>query len=297
MDEITNSNYIENVSLEFLEQILKNLPTNIFFKDLECKYVFSTHYWKHIKVSDNENWNIKGKTDLEIRKDNENAKKALEVDKAIIKNGVGTKYVIEYTEDGVLEYLEIIKNPVFDKNGNIIGIVGMINDVTQKVLQEKELEFMATQDKLTGLYNRSYFDKFYNNENKDEIYPLAVVMADCNNLKKINDNYGHFAGDEYIKKSASIFKIVLPDYTYIFRMGGDEFLALIPNTNERQAAIYIDKMKKLSKRIKIKGQELSIAFGSTIVSSIKKDLSEDINLADEKMYSNKVKNHKTRVRR
>lgn len=71
-----------NVDLNFLEDILKNVPSNIFFKDVECRYIFATHYWRHLDIDEqDENWDIKGKTDLEIRKDKENAMYAYEMDK------------------------------------------------------------------------------------------------------------------------------------------------------------------------------------------------------------------------
>lgn len=290
-DDNLNINYLDNINIKFLEHILKELPSNIFFKDKDCKYVFATHYWRHLKVDDSNTWDIKGKTDLEIRKDTENAKKSLETDKRIIETGVGETYIIEINQDNIIEYLEIIKNPVYDSNGNIMGIVGLINDVTEKVLQEKKLEYMARQDQLTGLYNRSYLEYFYKNENKENIYPLSIIVADCNRLKLINDNYGHIVGDEYIKKSASIMRIALPDSSYVFRIGGDEFLALVPNTDKEKATKYVNKMNELCKSIKVKEETISVAYGINTVTSFKDDLSKDIAEADKSMYIVKEKMH------
>ena len=66
-----------NIDWEFIETILKELPSNIYFKDTQCRYLFCTHYWNHIVHDDTEAWSIRGKTDMEIRKDKENARKAL----------------------------------------------------------------------------------------------------------------------------------------------------------------------------------------------------------------------------
>ena len=82
------SKYIPE-DIDFVERILRELPSNIMFKDTECRYVFCTHYWRHIKIGDDPNWTIRGKTDLEVRKDTENARMAYEQDKRILATGKG----------------------------------------------------------------------------------------------------------------------------------------------------------------------------------------------------------------
>ena len=77
-----------NRDWEFMEMILKELPSNIFFKDTECRYLFATHYWNHIEHDVSEEWSIRGKTDLEIRKDKENAALAYEQNKKILSCSV-----------------------------------------------------------------------------------------------------------------------------------------------------------------------------------------------------------------
>ena len=60
---------------KLLSRVLEQLPVNIFFKDTECRYVFASHYWRHIKHGNKEEWSIAGKTDLEIRVDKNTKKK------------------------------------------------------------------------------------------------------------------------------------------------------------------------------------------------------------------------------
>ena len=86
-------------SLTFNEivRMLQQLPSNIFWKDTEGRYVFMTHYWRHIK-QDDPHWTLRGKTDMDIRKDKHNAKIAMEADKKILTTGQGTDYVIEETD-------------------------------------------------------------------------------------------------------------------------------------------------------------------------------------------------------
>lgn len=166
------------IDYDLFKKISREIPSNIFFKDTECRYVFATHYWRHLNRDGDSSWDIAGKTDLDIRKDKENALLAMEQDKEILKTGKGVSYVIEVNQDGYTEYLELIKNPVRDDDGKIIGIVGLINDVTEKVKLEKELENYARTDLLTGLFNRHYLEYWLVNSLNTGLYPLCVISAD-----------------------------------------------------------------------------------------------------------------------
>lgn len=124
-------------NLADLERVLKALPSCIYLKDTEGKYLFATHYWEHIGKHD-PGWSIRGKTDLEIRENKENARLAMEQDRKILETGEGATYTIQEYDDHELQYLELIKNPVFDDEGNIVGIVGLINNVTEQELMRKK---------------------------------------------------------------------------------------------------------------------------------------------------------------
>ncbi len=115
-----------------IEGMLRKLPCNIFLKDAEGKYVFSTQYWRHLEKRNDPNWTIRGKTDIEVRKDKENAKRAHESDMNILATGQGAHYVIEENEDGVQEFLEVVKEPVYGAEGTISGIIALITDVTER---------------------------------------------------------------------------------------------------------------------------------------------------------------------
>ena len=136
----------DSLSLSEVEKMLKELPSCIFLKDTECRYVFSTQYWNHLDTEGDTNWTIRGKTDLDIRKDKENAQKAMDADRRILETGIGTEYVIEENQDGVKEYLQLIKRPVYDGDGNVNGIIALINNVTDYQLLKQELEKRAKTD-------------------------------------------------------------------------------------------------------------------------------------------------------
>ena len=275
------------IDYDLFKRILKEIPSNIFFKDTECRYVFSTHYWRHLKGAEDPSWDIAGKTDLEIRKDKDNARLAMEQDREIMRTGKGTSYVIEINQDGVTEFLELIKNPVRNEDGDIIGIVGLINDVTEKMMLEKKLEMYAHADMLTGLYNRDYLDEWIANSMNPDTYPLCVISADCDGLKKINESYGHAIGDEFLRLTASLFRAELPEKAVMFRMGGDEFLVILPNTTQDECKKYIDCINEASRSLVLKGKSVSVSFGVCEVTSPSLSFMHAMEIADKRMYMDK----------
>lgn len=280
--------FTDSLTFYGIEKMLKQLPSNIFLKDNECRYVFATKYWHHLKKADDTNWSIRGKTDPEIRKDKQNAIEGQKKDLEIIETGRGTTYTIEINADGVQEFFQIIKQPLFNEEGAVTGIVGLINNVTEYELLKKKLREQAITDALTGLYNRAYLDEFIKNH-KDDCYPLAIISADCDGLKEINDTYGHTAGDEYIKATVSLFKMVLPQECILFRMGGDEFLALLPSVSEEKALLLVKQLKDNQKQFRIENRPLSISFGVSVVNSRADSIYMCITDSDRNMYYEKRK--------
>lgn len=129
---------MDEMDYETFVSIIAKIPSCIFFKDSNLKYRFSSHCWAQLIDDD-----IVGKTDLEIRKDTENAVKAMEADRAIIESKKGQHYVIKSDIDGEISHLELIKEPIMDASGEVIGIVGLINDVTQQTIMEKQIVDMS----------------------------------------------------------------------------------------------------------------------------------------------------------
>lgn len=277
----------DSVSFYEIERMLKVLPSNIYLKDAEGKYVFATHYWRHLDQGDDPDWTIRGKTDPEIRKDRENALRAFEADKKIIASGRGTNYVIEINEDGQQEFLEIIKEPIFDDAGAVRGIVGLINNVTEQQLLKMELEKRSKTDELTGLLNRRSYQEYIPELCRDAIFPVAFISADCNDLKKINDTYGHLVGDEYIRMSALLFRVTAPSRAAIFRMGGDEFVVILQGTDEETAERIVETMRERAGTFQIREEPLSIAIGYAVMHSAEDDINACVEAADRDMYRNK----------
>lgn len=276
---------------DMLERILKELPSNIFFKDTKGRYVFCSQIWKQIKTDGSENFSIRGKTDLECRIDRDNAKKAVNEDRKIVKTGRPSHYVIKANMDPTKpEYIELIKRPVRDKNGKIIGIVGQINDVTEKIAIEEKLRKVAETDELTGFGNRAKLDEYIKSTLPNVLYPVGVFMADCDRLKHVNDTFGHKAGDRFIKATAGILTTSFPDNSEFFRLGGDEFLIIVPGSDQGDCEKYMEEIKAQSNLV-IEDTRVSVSVGSAIMEWPDEPFEKVYEKADRMMYIEKNVKH------
>lgn len=156
---------------------------------------------------------------------------------------------------------------------------------TQQIRKTEHFEAEALSDALTGLFNRRGWDKLVNLEEercKRYGHPTTVLMIDLNNLKTINDKFGHAAGDELIQKAATALKEQVRSSDIIARLGGDEFAVLSLETNLENAEKLILRIQQAFAEL-----EISAAMGLALRNPAY-GLSSAIKEADEKMYQNKI---------
>ena len=145
---------------------------------------------------------------------------------------------------------------------------------------------------MTGAYNREFFNELCNiHEGKLQV-PLTVVSIDCDGLKVINDKYGHLAGDKYICYARDAIKGVLPEPSYLFRMGGDEFLAIIPYMSKYEGAVLVKKIISNAKKYKNKDFALKMSVGSYTITKKDSKMDTAIAMSDKAMYKMKAEHKK-----
>ena len=277
---------MEFLDSEMMKRFMHSAPVNIFFKDTECKYRFTSEICNLVYAG--ENGSIVGKTDLEVQKFPEMGKMYYEDDKKILATGEGSQYINEFPmEDGESLYFEIKKNAVWDGNGNIIGIVGIVDNVTERVRLEKKVEALSIIDGLTGVYNRNYLKYRVEEKKKKMIFPFTVIMSDCNYLKKVIDQYGHEYGDILLKIVADTLKEEIPEDSPVIRMGGDEFMILGNGITEEKAFELMANIRESLKRKSKKKNPLSLAMGSYTIQSKDFSFEEVCHEADLRMYADK----------
>lgn len=277
---------MEFLDREMMKRFMHSAPVNIFFKDTECRYCFASEICD--LVSAGKNGSIVGKTDLEVQMFPEMGKMYYEDDKKILATGEGSQYISEFPmENGESLYFEIKKNAVRDENGNIIGIVGIVDNVTERVRLEKKVEELSIIDGLTGVYNRNYLKYKLEEKKKKLIFPFTVIMSDCNYLKEVNDQFGHEYGDILLKIVAGTLKEEMPEDSPVIRMGGDEFMLLGNGIVEEKAFELMANIRESLKRKSKDKIPLSLAMGSYTVQSKDFSFDEVCHEADLRMYADK----------
>ena len=277
---------MEFLDSEMMKRFMRSAPVNIFFKDTACRYCFASEICNLVSVG--KNGSIVGKTDLEIQKFPEMGKMFYEDDKKILATGKGSQYISEFPmENGESLYFEIKKSAVRDENGNIIGIVGIVDNVSERVRLEKKVEELSIIDGLTGVYNRNYLNYRIEEKKKNLTFPFTVIMSDCNYLKKVNDQFGHEYGDILLKIIAGTLKEEMPEDSPVIRMGGDEFMILGNGIAEEKASELMENIRESLKRKSKEKIPLSLAMGSYTVQSKDFSFDEVCHEADLRMYADK----------
>lgn len=275
-----------SLSYEQLVLFMESAPANIFFKDTECKYRFVSEICG--LVNGGKENTILGKTDLEIHKNKKMGQEYYEDDRRILRTGKGSCCISEFSNDTGSIYLEIKKNPVYE-NRKIIGIVGVINDITKRIELEQELENLSFTDRLTGLYNRNYMETKSKKYICQENFPVSLIMMDCNYLKRTNDTLGHDFGDLLLQRISRTIKSKIPENCIAMRVGGDEFLILCPKCSAQKAQHLIFTLQEGFKMNSDDLIKLSTAFGVYTTENDSLSFEEVFHLADQNMYKNKKK--------
>ncbi len=175
----------------------------------------------------------------------------------------------------------------------IVGTIGFLLMCTER--SQKELERMASEDPLTGAYNRRALAEFGRREMaraRRHGTPLSVILIDIDYFKKINDELGHEAGDLALIETVSRLKKNLRNEDYLGRMGGEEFLVLLPDTHIEQAQVLAERIQQdfANHPMTLLDQSRSITLsgGVTVLSGNDHLFDDMLRRADKAMYSAKA---------
>ncbi|WP_404408937.1 PAS domain-containing protein [Pseudidiomarina marina] len=196
--------------------------------------------------------------------------------------------------DGQLRWVH--ERASFCKINNEDYIVGTMRDITQSKEYQAQLEELSETDELTRLYNRRYFMSqaklaYYHLERFD--HPSTLVLIDIDHFKKVNDEYGHDVGDLVLQSIANYLKQSLRPSDVVARLGGEEFVLLLHQTELHPSLPRLETLLKGISELEIKTKELLISvtatFGVTEIKRDDTDVSVALIRADQALYEGKRK--------
>ena len=183
----------------------------------------------------------------------------------------------------------IHEKPIWDKTHHKIGSLVICSNVTENRRLIQTLEEVSGIDTLTGLSNRRSIVNAIAEMDNPENLPITAIVADVNNLKQVNDTFGHQEGDALLRGVAEALATSCPPSAEAGRTGGDEFLVLLPSFSESQAKKLTQNIKKRLKENREHAFPLSAAIGYAVKTDITTDINSIIDKADANMYIDKRK--------
>lgn len=231
--------------LELSQLVLNHMGAYVSVKDRDKKYLYANQ--KFTTLFKDKGDSIVGLTDNELF-DFSIYSDVIRSDERVLNFGdcIENKEIniIKLTSEKKV-YLSS-KQPIFNTNQEIVGVLCVSTDVTDSHYLQKKLEIEATTDPLTGLFNRRLFFKLADQFLSESIRHnkcLSLIMLDIDLFKCINDEYGHLIGDQVIKFVGSKAKSLLRREDIIARVGGEEYVVLLPNTSGKAAKFIAEKIR------------------------------------------------------
>jgi diguanylate cyclase (GGDEF)-like protein len=177
--------------------------------------------------------------------------------------------------NGSTKHLHSICAPIVD-NGRVVSVVEVIRDITERVRTERELEEksaelvavnkklsqLAITDSLTQIFNRRRFNEILNKEikrfSRRKYSALSLMMIDIDHFKKLNDTYGHLAGDTVLREIAKLLREGVRETDTVARFGGEEFVIVLPDTRLDGAAHKAEILVKRTEATEFPGHDTAI---------------------------------------
>lgn len=176
-------------------------------------------------------------------------------------------------------------------SGHYLGRVWFFRDISERKRVELALQELAWRDPLTGTMNRGHFlERAAEEQVRAQRYnsPLAILMIDLDHFKKINDQYGHAAGDKVLVTACERWSAVLRSVDLLGRIGGEEFAILLPNSDREATWTVAERLRACvaDEPVVIEGQEIrcTVSGGMALVGAGDKCIDDALHRADDALY-------------
>lgn len=273
---------------------LDRIPTHIYMKDRQHRYIYANRVTLDLFGCSAEQ--LPGSEDTQFFPP-ETVAQLHAIDKRVMEHGADTAEKVATTINNQPRTYWEIKTPLYDEDdkAHIVGLCGISTDITELEHLKAQLEVQARQDHLTGLNNRRHFLELGQHEllrTQRTHQPLSLLMLDIDHFKRINDTWGHQAGDLVLQRLAKILGSTLRTIDMVGRLGGEEFAALLPDTTQQQAIEAAERLREAvaASSIDIGQREplrLTISIGVTTLVEDHPTLDDLLSQADDALYQAK----------
>ena len=161
-------------------------------------------------------------------------------------------------------------------------------EISLRKKAQDELRHLNIHDKLTGIYNRSFFDEMIMLIERKNEYPASIMFADIDNLKQVNDQYGHAAGDELLRRTANMLAASFRDGDIFARIGGDEFAVLLPQTDQITSKVILERLRAHLTEFNAAHPNTPIWISLGTATAENGNLKKALIDADQRMYEDKA---------
>lgn len=185
------------------------------------------------------------------------------------------------------KYLEEIVTPIIGQNNSVIGVTIFSEDVTKQSIHDRNILYLSYHDTLTGAHNRRYYIENLEKLDHPDYYPLTMIIADINGLKIVNDAFGHLVGDILLKKVYELLAELFSKEGIVYRIGGDEFIILLPKVSTKDAKKLVEKAKKRFEIQRVMDISISVSFGVSTKEN-DEDIQDIFKNAEDDMYTHKL---------
>ncbi|MBV8667144.1 MAG: GGDEF domain-containing protein [Burkholderiaceae bacterium] len=222
---------------------LNHVDAAIYMKDSGGRYIYANNAL--LRLRGKEVHQLYGNGDRE-RLPQDAAERSSKSDARVFEAGESTREEVTVGDgESMAVYLES-KYPLIDRRGKIVGLVGILTEVTELFRLRRELELMARTDELTGVQNRRAFFEFADAAMagaRRHGRPMSMLIVDIDHFKQINDRFGHPVGDRVLKEVAAKMTSEIRNVDCAARIGGEEFAVLLNETDLLAAVEVADRIR------------------------------------------------------